>query len=137
MFSNLGGYAGVIYSAVRKSKYYFYTSVWSAVAAVFLNSILIPLFGLYGAAVSTMVSFLVLAVSRFLYSQKFVKIERPFQYVILVFITICFYAVKLLYVDILISLLLLLVVCMLYFYTYRSSILELYSKVTSRFIKSR
>ena len=73
IFSNLGGLIATVFSAVRISKYYFYSSAWAAMAAILANTILIPLLGITGAALSTMLSMLVMAVVRLFYSRKFVK----------------------------------------------------------------
>lgn len=75
-FSNISGFAGSIFSAVKQSKYFFYSSLWGAVIAVALNFALIPLFGLLGACFSVIISFAVMAVSRIIYSWKFVKLEK-------------------------------------------------------------
>jgi len=74
ILSNVSGMAGSNFSASRESKYYFYSSVWGAVAAVVMNFILIPLWGLYGAAISVVISYLAMSVSRIAYSWKYVEI---------------------------------------------------------------
>ena len=74
VLSCLAGLIGSVYSAVKKSKYYFYTSIWSALSAVFFNIILIPIWGLWGAVFANTLSMLVMLLSRTYYSMKYVKI---------------------------------------------------------------
>lgn len=74
ILSNVSGMAGSNFSASRESKYYFYSSVWGAVVAIAMNFILIPLWGLYGAAISVVISYLAMSVSRIAYSWKYVEI---------------------------------------------------------------
>lgn len=76
VLSNVSGMAGSTFSAVKKSKYYFYSSVWGAVSAVVCNVLLIPLLGLYGAVFSVVISYFAMSISRIAYSWKYVKITR-------------------------------------------------------------
>lgn len=73
VLSCLAGLIGSVYSAVKKSKYYFYTSIWSALSAVFFNIILIPIWGLWGAVFANTLSMLIMLLSRVYYSMKYVK----------------------------------------------------------------
>ena len=75
VFSCMSGFFGTNFGVVKKSKYFFYSSVWGAVTAVLCNFILIPLYGLWGAAISVLLSYVVMMVSRYFYSKKFVKIS--------------------------------------------------------------
>ena len=80
LFSNIGGFVGCNFSAVRKSKYYFYSSVWSAICAIILNLLLIPIYGVWGAVFSFTISLMVMAVTRILYSWKYVPIRNLNHY---------------------------------------------------------
>ena len=82
LFSNVAGFCGVNFSAVKKSKYYFYSSIWGALTAIGMNFLLIPILGLWGACLSVILSFVVLAVSRMWYGWKYVKIDNIGCYVI-------------------------------------------------------
>ena len=62
--------------AVRKSKYIFYSSIYSAASAVALNFILIPTLGIWGALISYVASFVVMAVTRVIYSWQYVKLTN-------------------------------------------------------------
>lgn len=72
-FSCFSSFFGTIFGAVKKSKYYFYSSVYGAVVSVILNFILIPAFGLTGACVSVISSFFVMSLSRYYYSKKYIS----------------------------------------------------------------
>jgi O-antigen/teichoic acid export membrane protein len=74
LFSSLSGFVGTCFSAARKSKYFFYSSIWGALASVLLNLLLIPYFGLFGAVFAVVISHFVMAISRILYSWQYVKI---------------------------------------------------------------
>lgn len=83
IFSNIAGFAGCNFSATRESKYFFYSSIWGAIAAVGFNFILIPKFGIMGAAVSILMSFAVMAAARIMYAWKYVKIQNPKWFLII------------------------------------------------------
>jgi O-antigen/teichoic acid export membrane protein len=65
-------FSGAIYSAVKESKRSLYTSIIAAVSNVALNLILIPKFGVYGAAFSTMFAYGICAVIRQIDTQHIV-----------------------------------------------------------------
>lgn len=81
-FSSIAGFVGVNFSAARQSKYYFYSSIYAAVVAVVLNSTLIPRYGLWGAVVSLNGSFAIMAISRIMYSWKYVSIDKIYVYLL-------------------------------------------------------
>ncbi len=83
VMSSVSAVGGTVFSAVRISKYYFYSSLWGAVAALIANIILIPLLGIYGAAVSVVVSFTVMSVSRISYAWLYVQINHKLLYIIM------------------------------------------------------
>jgi O-antigen/teichoic acid export membrane protein len=97
MFQGIASFVSSNFSAVRKSKYYFYASVWSAVSSVIFNFVLIPKFGVMGAAVSMALSFFVLIVSRALYAQKYVKIHNIIHHMAMLLIS-CMTIIVMLYV---------------------------------------
>jgi len=86
IFSSLSGFVGANFSAVKKSKYYFYSSVFGAVASVIFNWLLIPLYGLYGAAIAIVISYFIMAISRIVYSWQFVKISNLKVYMLMLLI---------------------------------------------------
>jgi O-antigen/teichoic acid export membrane protein len=83
VFSSISGFAGSNFSATRESKYFFYSSIWGAGAAIAFNFIFIPWFGTMGAAISVPLSFAVMAVARITYGWKYVKIQHPISYLLM------------------------------------------------------
>ncbi|RHK91523.1 exopolysaccharide biosynthesis protein [Bacteroides xylanisolvens] len=77
-----------VFSAVRISKYYFYSSVWSAIISVVLNILLIPSIGIYGAVISLLCSHLLMAVIRIYFSMHYVAIYYLWVYVVLAIIVL-------------------------------------------------
>lgn len=75
VLSCMSSYFGTIFGPVKKSKYFFYSSIWGAIGSIALNFILIPKFGLYGASIAMIFSFGIMALSRYIYSLKFVKVS--------------------------------------------------------------
>lgn len=57
LFSSLSSFCGSIFTAVKKSKIFATSTVFSAIVNIILNSILIPLWGVQGAVIATAVSF--------------------------------------------------------------------------------
>ncbi|MEN2413836.1 lipopolysaccharide biosynthesis protein [Flavobacterium mesophilum] len=86
LFSSISGFVGANFSATRESKYYFYSSVWGAVIAVIFNFLLIPLWGLYGAVISTGLSHFVMMLSRIKYSWRSAKIYNLAFYIMMLLI---------------------------------------------------
>lgn len=90
VFSNVSGLAGIIFSAVKQSKYFFYSSVYGGVTAIALNFILIPWLGLWGAVVSVGLSFMMMALSRIVYSWKYVKLDCLFQLLLMLVVSLLY-----------------------------------------------
>ena len=88
--SCIGGFMGTIFVVKKKSKYFFYSSVFGAVAAIVANLIFIPWLGLPGAVLSSFLSFFVIAVSRMIYAGKFVEYEDLSFYISLFLISVAF-----------------------------------------------
>jgi O-antigen/teichoic acid export membrane protein len=96
LFSSLSGFVGTCFSAVRKSKYYFYSSIWGALASVLLNLLLIPYLGLFGAALAVVLSHFVMAITRILYSWQYVKITNFHLYGLMLLLNVLVIGITLL-----------------------------------------
>ncbi len=81
IFTNISAFTGSIFSATRKSKYYFYSSAVGALIAVILNILLIPTWQIWGACASLLVAHMSSAASRIYFSSKIVLIESKSSYV--------------------------------------------------------
>lgn len=88
LFSSLSGFVGTNFSATKQSKYYFYSSIWGALASIIFNMLLIPFYGLYGAALAVVLSYAIMAISRIKYSWKLVKISNLYVYASMILINI-------------------------------------------------
>ncbi len=76
VFSSISNIVGANFSASKKSKYFFYSSLWGALTSIAFNFLLIPFYGIWGAAMAVVISFIVMALSRIIYSWKYVHIQN-------------------------------------------------------------
>ena len=67
IFSNSSALFGGIFMARKQSKFYFYSSIWGSVASLLSLLLFIGLFGIYGVALSTVVSICVMSIARAFY----------------------------------------------------------------------
>lgn len=88
LFSSISSFVGANFLASRKSKYFFYSSVFGAVIALIFNFLLIPLFDLYGVVFAILLSHFAMMFSRVIYSWKVVKISNILYYILM--LSICF-----------------------------------------------
>ena len=79
VFSSLSGYLGGIFSAVKDSKIFARSTLIGAVVNIILNIIMVYTAGAIGAAIATLISYIVIWVVRVLNSKKYVKIKFRFK----------------------------------------------------------
>ena len=89
-FSSVSGLAGSTFSAVRKSRYFFYSSVYGGLSSIVFNFLLIPLWGIWGAVLSVVLSFMVMSVSRVAYSWTYVKLTHIPRLLLMLLLTCIF-----------------------------------------------
>jgi exopolysaccharide biosynthesis protein len=87
---SLSAFVGGNFLATKNSKYFLYSSVLGALCSVILNFILIPLWGIYGAAVSIIIAYLVMLFSRLYYIHSTVKVYGKFKYLMMLCILFLF-----------------------------------------------
>jgi O-antigen/teichoic acid export membrane protein len=75
VFSSFSSFLGTNYIAVKKTSGVFKTSVIGAIINVVLNIILIPIIGINGAAIGTMLSFVAIWILRIIDTKRFVDIK--------------------------------------------------------------
>lgn len=73
IFSNASAFLGTVFSAVRKSKYTFYSVILGGISAVFFNLVLIPLWGIWGACISICLAHAITVMSRVYFSRNLVR----------------------------------------------------------------
>ena len=101
-FMALASIVGANFSAIKQSKYFLYSSVWSAGSAIVFNILLIPIIGLWGACISNVVSFAVGALSRLYYSRNIVRFKWISVYILISVLTIATLALRFFHVPTLI-----------------------------------
>lgn len=74
-FNGLSAFCGAIFGAAKHTDELAISTFISAVINIMLNALLIPYFGLYGAAISTTVSFYAMWLIRYLVLKKYVDLE--------------------------------------------------------------
>lgn len=89
VFGALSGLLGGIFSAAKKSKIYAKTTSIGAIVNIIGNIVLVFLYGPIGAAISTLISYVVIWVMRICETNKIIKLEinlkkNIFSYIILV-----------------------------------------------------
>ena len=68
-------FLGTNFGVVKKSQYFFYSSIYGALSSVALNFLLIPKFGLWGVSYSVLISYIIMIIARYVYSLKYVKVS--------------------------------------------------------------
>ena len=86
LLSCVSSLVGVLFSALKNSKYYFYSSVCAALTAVVSNFILIPILGLYGASLSVVLSFGAMFAVRIYYGNIYFKVKNKFHFIELIIV---------------------------------------------------
>lgn len=74
LISCMSGLIGGIFSAEKKSKYFFYSSIWGAVSSLVLTLIGVKLMGLMGVCLAVAASFLVMVLVRLCYAWKHINL---------------------------------------------------------------
>lgn len=75
LFSAMSGYIGGIFSAAKDTKTCANSTVISAIVNIILNAILIPVLGIYGAAIATVISYICAWTIRICVSRKYVRMK--------------------------------------------------------------
>lgn len=86
LLGNLASMFGTNFLASKQSKYMLFTSLWASAAALIMNFMLIPFAGLMGAAISTVFSMGVLALSRIYYSKRYVSMTNISEYILILIV---------------------------------------------------
>lgn len=75
VFGAMSGYIGGIFSAVKDSKIYSYSTMIGALSNIMLNIFLVKMIGAMGAAIATMVSYFIVWQIRILNVKKYMKLD--------------------------------------------------------------
>ena len=93
VFSVVVSFIGGIYTALKKTKSIAMTSFWSGVINVLVNLLMINKYGIYAAAISTIVSYAIMSIYRYNDVQKFVKLKinnKLFVFMFFCMLLICY-----------------------------------------------
>ncbi|MGR9522913.1 oligosaccharide flippase family protein [Priestia megaterium] len=83
VFSSFAGFLGTNYIALKNTAGVFRTSIIGAIINATLNVLLIPLMGINGASISTMLSFAIIWILRIIETRHFVQIKLNLKHFIL------------------------------------------------------
>lgn len=89
-------FCGAIFSAVKKSNIVMFSSLYGAIGNIILNFILIPLYGMTGAAMATMFSYGLTATYRFV---KSIKYEPSNSSYLNIFLSILVLTIQMIFVS--------------------------------------
>lgn len=98
LFNVVVGLLSVIYVAKKLTKEISKTSFWSGGINICINLVLIKYIGIYAAAISTLISFMSMAIYRYINVQKYVKVKLDkkliVQTIVIFSISIYFYYIN-------------------------------------------
>lgn len=86
VFMTLGTFVSTSYNVYKDSKGFLFSGMFGAIMNIILNFILIPSLKVYGAAIATSVSYIIVCLYRIIDTRKYVKIKLKNEYIILIFI---------------------------------------------------
>lgn len=86
IFSCLSGVIGCLFACVKKSRYYFYSSMFGGIGSITSLLLLTPLLGLYGVVLSVLLSHTLMLFFTIFYSLRFAVIRNVNYYFILLLI---------------------------------------------------
>lgn len=94
VLANGSGMLGGIFMARKQSKYFFYSSIYGAIASLIFTFLLIEPFGIYGVAWASVISFLVMLLTRGFFVWKDISNIKIFYYLTSLLVYIVFVFVK-------------------------------------------
>jgi len=75
VFSALSGFVGVAYTATKKTKGVFKTSIYGGISSLLMNLLFIPTTGIIGAGFSSMISFFIMFIIRYFDTKDLVFLD--------------------------------------------------------------
>lgn len=76
VLSGLGGFVGTIYTSAKKTKLLMISTLIGAGSNIALNAVLIPSINMYGAAIATAISYLIIWIVRLKCAEKIMHLKR-------------------------------------------------------------
>ena len=135
IFSVLIGLIGSIYVAKKMTKEVAKTTMIAAIINLTIDIALIKVIGIYAAAISTLVSYMLLAIYRYIDVQKYVKVKIPKKNIVVNSIVFILVVVLYLYNNIALNVINLLL-CILYAIIVNKELLIEFKKVIGKKVKN-
>ncbi len=135
IFSVLIGLIGSIYVAKKMTKEVAKTTMIAAIINLTIDIALIKVIGIYAAAISTVVSYMLLAIYRYIDVQKYVKVKIPIKNIVVNSIIFILVVVLYLYNNIALNVINLLL-CILYAIIVNKELLIEFKKVIGKKVKN-
>ena len=135
IFSVLIGLIGSIYVAKKMTKEVAKTTMIAAIINLTIDIALIKVIGIYAAAISTLVSYMLLAIYRYIDVQKYVKVKIPIKNIVVNSIIFILVVVLYLYNNIALNVINLLL-CILYAIIVNKELLIEFKKVVGKKVKN-
>lgn len=73
LLQNYSGMLGNIFMAIKKSKYFFYSSLYGGAVSILATFVFVKYWGIYGAAFAVVASFMAMFIIRLKYSWKYIN----------------------------------------------------------------
>ena len=135
IFSVLIGLIGSIYVAKKMTKEVAKTTMIAAIINLTIDVVLIKVIGIYAAAISTLVSYMLLAIYRYIDVQKYVKVKISIKNIVVNSIIFILVVVLYLYNDIALNVINL-ILCILYAIIVNKELLIELKKVIGKKVKN-
>ena len=135
IFSVLIGLIGSIYVAKKMTKEVAKTTMIAAIINLTIDIALIKVIGIYAAAISTLVSYMLLAIYRYIDVQKYVRVKIPIKNIVVNSIIFILVVVLYLYNNIALNVINLLL-CILYAIIVNKELLIEFKKVIGKKVKN-
>lgn len=135
IFSVLIGLIGSIYVAKKMTKEVAKTTMIAAIMNLTIDIALIKVIGIYAAAISTLISYMLLAIYRYIDVQKYVKVKIPIKNIVVNSIIFILVVVLYLYNNIALNVINLLL-CILYAIIINKELLIEFKKVIGKKVKN-
>lgn len=135
IFSVLIGLIGSIYVAKKMTKEVAKTTMIAAIINLTIDIALIKVIGIYAAAISTLVSYMLLAIYRYIDVQKYVKVKIPKKNIVVNSIVFILVVVLYLYNNIALNIINL-ILCILYAIIVNKELLIEFKKVIGKKVKN-
>lgn len=100
VFASGAGFVGVNFTARKNGTYFLYSSLLCMAGNLLLNFLLIPKYGMWGAAFSVCFSCMILFFSRIVFAWQFVRIQRMYVFLLLLAVDAAFLFVPFVVTDI-------------------------------------